>query len=165
MREAIGCSCNAYFLKLAERISRDDVEQVALRYGISGPASSLSVPTLVGLGAGMEIPPEQIVRAYIELVGYSGDQGVVELLQGMALSARAGTAAAIQKSFPGAPALAKTGTAPCVHTPKAPGDGYTLILYPADSPRIALLVRVHGLPGARAASVAGEMLLSLVTGK
>lgn len=165
MTAAIGYSCNAYFRKLAERVSRVDMEQVTLRYGINGQLTSLSAPTLVGLGEGMEIPPEQIARAYIELAGHSGEAGVGELLQGMALSARAGTASAIQKSLPGASALAKTGTAPCIHRPREPGDGYTVILYPAETPRFALLVRVHGVPGARAAIVGGEMLRTIVTGR
>jgi len=165
MTEAIGYSCNAYFRKLAEGVSSDDIAQVMLRYGIAGHFALLSAPKLVGLGAGLEIPPEQIARAYIELAGHSGEPGVTELLQGMSLSARAGTASAIQKSLLGAPALAKTGTAPCIHTARAPGDGYTVILYPADAPRFALLVRVHGVPGAHAAKVGGKMLRTIVTGK
>ncbi|HEV2495487.1 MAG TPA: penicillin-binding transpeptidase domain-containing protein [Terriglobia bacterium] len=165
MTEAIGYSCNAYFRKLAARISREDAERVTLRYGIGGPLRSFSPATLVGLDAEMKMPPEQMARAYIELRGHAGDPGVTELLEGMALSARAGTASAIQKSLPGAPALAKTGTSACVHTPRAPGDGYTIILYPADIPRWALLVRVHGVPGASAARVGGEMLRTIVTGR
>jgi cell division protein FtsI/penicillin-binding protein 2 len=163
--EAVGYSCNAYFRKLATMVAREAVEQVTLRYGIDGHLATFSASTLVGLGAGMEIPPEQIARAYIELAGHAGEPGVKELLQGMALSARAGTASAIQKSLPGAAALAKTGTAPCAHTPRAPGDGYTIILHPADAPRFALLVRVHGVPGAEAARVAGKMLRTIETGR
>jgi len=165
MTEAIGYSCNAYFRQLAARVAPEDAERVALRYGIGGPLRSFSPATLVGLDAEMKMPPEQMARAYIELVSHAGDPGVAELLQGMALSACAGTASAIQKSLPGAPLLAKTGTAACVHTPRAPGDGYTLILYPADIPRWALLVRVHGVPGAQAARVGGEMLRTIVTGR
>lgn len=165
MTEAIGYSCNAYFRKLAARVSREDAERVALHYGISGPLREFSPSTLIGLGTQMEMPPGQLARAYIELQSHAGDPGVAELLEGMALSARAGTASAIQKSLPGAPVLAKTGTAACVHRPRAPGDGYTLILYPADVPRWALLVRVHGVPGAQAARVGGEMLRAMVTGR
>ena len=165
MQEAIGYSCNAYFRKLAAQVPREDIELIALHYGICGPVASLSPPDLVGLGDKMEMAPEQIARAYIELASFSARPGVAELLQGMALSARAGTASAIQTSFPNTAALAKTGTAPCLHTPRAPGDGYTIILYPADSPRWALLVRVHGVPGAHAAGVAGMMLRTIVTGR
>ncbi len=165
MPEAIGFSCNAYFRKLAERVSHEDLGQVANHYGIRAQLASLTAQDMVGLGERLEVPPEQISRAYIELASHAGGPGVSELLQGMALSARAGTASAIQKSFPGVPALAKTGTAPCLHMPHAPGDGFTIILYPADSPRWALLVRVHGVPGAHAAGVAGTMLRTIVTGR
>jgi len=165
MREAIGYSCNAYFRKLAAAVSREDVEQISFRYGVQGRFVALLPSAWVGLGRGMETSPERLLRAFIELSEHSGEPGVAELLQGMALSARAGTARAIQKSFPGAPALAKTGTAPCVHNPRAPGDGYTVILYPAASPRFALLVCLHGAPGASAAGVGGEILRTLVTGQ
>ncbi len=165
MPEAIGYSCNAYFRKLAATVSRQDFEQVSYRFGFREGFPRPLPSALVGLGGGPESSPEQIVRAYVALTGQSGEPGVKELLQGMALSARAGTASAIQQSLPGAPVLAKTGTAPCVHNPRAPGDGYTIILYPAESPRLAVLVRVHGVPGARAAGVGGEILRTMVTGE
>jgi cell division protein FtsI/penicillin-binding protein 2 len=163
--EAVGYSCNVYFRKLAELVSADDIQQVALRYGLRPHLTSFSPQALVGLGANLEVSPAEMMKAYIELAGRGGEAGVSELLTGMALSARSGTASAIQISLPGASALAKTGTAPCVHSPRAPGDGYTIILYPANAPRWALLVRVHGVPGARAAQVGGEMLRTLVTGR
>jgi cell division protein FtsI/penicillin-binding protein 2 len=165
MTEAVGHSCNAYFRKLAELVSSEDIQQVALLYGLRPRLTSFSPPALVGLGADLEVSPAEITKAYIELASRGGEPGVTELLSGMALSARRGTAGAIQTSLPGASALAKTGTAPCVHSPRAPGDGYTIVLYPAGAPRWALLVRVHGVPGARAAQVAGEMLRTLVTGR
>jgi len=163
--EAVGYSCNVYFRKLAELVSPDDIQQVALGYGLKPHLTSFSPQVLVGLGANLEVSPAEITKAYIELASRGGEPGVAEILSGMALSARAGTASAIQRSLPGASALAKTGTAPCVHSPRAPGDGYTIILYPAGAPRWALLVRVHGVPGARAAQVGGEMLRTLVTGR
>jgi len=52
----------------------------------------------------------------------------------------------------------KTGTAPCTHGDHAPGDGFTVAILPAHQPRILLMVRVHGVPGAQAAKVAGSML-------
>jgi cell division protein FtsI/penicillin-binding protein 2 len=165
MTQAVEYSCNAYFLKLATQVSREDIELVRRQFGFPSQPASLSAPELIGLGRGMELPPKEIARAYIELAGRPADPGVAQILAGMALSARAGTAMAIQKSLRGAPVLAKTGTAPCIHSPRAPGDGYTIILYPADAPRIALLVRVHGVPGAHAAEIGGEMLRTLVTGQ
>ena len=165
MTEAVGYSCNVYFRKLAELVSPEDLQQVALGYGLKPRLTLFSPQALVGLGANLDVSPAEMTKAYIELASRGGEPGVAELLSGMALSARAGTASAIQASLPGASALAKTGTAPCVHSPRAPGDGYTIVLYPAGAPRWALLVRVHGVPGARAAQVGGEMLRTLVTGR
>jgi hypothetical protein len=52
----------------------------------------------------------------------------------------------------------KTGTAPCSHEKKAPDDGYVIVLFPAEAPSHALLVRIHRMPGAEAARTSGEML-------
>jgi hypothetical protein len=40
-----------------------------------------------------------------------------------------------------------------------------MAFYPAEAPRYALLVRVHGVPGAEAARVAGKMLRVIRDGK
>jgi hypothetical protein len=42
-----------------------------------------------------------------------------------------------------------------------PGDGFVVALSPSDDPKILLMVRVHGVPGAEASKVAGRMLHSL----
>ena len=61
-------------------------------------------------------------------------------------------------------ALAKTGTGPCMHRGhlaglrRSNGDGYVIVLYPADRPRRALLLQAHGLTGRQAAETAGELL-------
>jgi cell division protein FtsI/penicillin-binding protein 2 len=150
---AISHSCNAYFLMLAGKTRIEDVTSLALRFGMSGPGPGSPASTLVGLGEGWEASPIQIARAYCELAARRGEPGVDELLTGMALSATVGTGSAA-----GVDALVKTGTAPCVHSRKMPGDGYTIALYPRGSPRIAVLVRVHGVPGSQAAITAGRML-------
>jgi cell division protein FtsI/penicillin-binding protein 2 len=165
MSEAIAYSCNAYFRQLAGQVRSEDAAQVLWRYGVIDRFALLRAPALVGLDPELRIQPERLTRAYIELVNHSGELGVPELLQGMALSAQVGTANAIQRSLADVSALAKTGTAPCVHTPRAPGDGFVIMLYPGDSPRLALLVRVHGVPGSHAAVVGGKMLRTIVTGK
>jgi cell division protein FtsI/penicillin-binding protein 2 len=54
--------------------------------------------------------------------------------------------------------LAKTGTAACVAERRDAGDGFAVVLEPAEQPRIALLVRVHGAPGASAAKSAARIL-------
>jgi hypothetical protein len=60
--------------------------------------------------------------------------------------------------MPSPAALVKTATAPCTHPRHAPGDGFAVAVWPADNPRILLLVRAHSKPGAGAAAIAGEML-------
>ncbi|MDP2996016.1 MAG: hypothetical protein Q8N47_00925, partial [Bryobacterales bacterium] len=82
-----------------------------------------------------------------------GEPGVDQVLDGMAASAAHGTARAV-----GGGALAKTGTAPCTHARRAPGDGFAMVLFPAKSPEFALLIRIHGAPGSEAARKAGELL-------
>ena len=53
--------------------------------------------------------------------------------------------------------LAKTGTAPCEHLKRMPGDGLAVWLWPEDQPRRAILVREHGVPG----SIAAKRIASL----
>ncbi len=112
-------------------------------------------------GLGWQAAPLQLVHAYLDLLNGSEDKSVSPVLKGMALSARSGTASAVDKELNGVHALAKTGTAPCVHRKKAPGDGLALVMFPADHPRLILLVRVHGKPGSASAAVAGRMIAAV----
>ena len=162
---AIAHSCNAYFLNLASSLKAEDVDLMAQRYGLSIGKAPLDTGELIGLGGAWRIEPEELLHAYLLLTAAPQPPGAAELLRGMALCAKFGTAAAVGRNLHGLAALAKTGTAPCVHEPRAPGDGYVLMLYPAEQPRWALLVRVHGVPGARAAQVGGRMLNSVVNGQ
>jgi hypothetical protein len=41
---------------------------------------------------------------------------------------------------------------------KHKGDGFTIVLAPSGSPRLAIFVRVHGVPGAEAAKSAALIL-------
>ncbi len=162
---AIEFSCNAYFRALASRVQEEDVRRVIRRFGIhSAPAGPVPLEW-AGLGDGWRIAPEEIARAYCELVAQRDAAGAGEVIAGMALSARAGTGRAVGQAGGRTDALAKTGTAPCLHRRRAPGDGYCIVLYPAESARLALLVQVHGVPGAQAAAVAGEMLRVVVEGR
>ena len=99
-----------------------------------------------------------MARAYLELLRRGEQPGVREILAGMALSAQHGTGGEVDRALPFPDALVKTGTGPCTHSPRAPGDGFAMVLTPADQPQILLMVRVHGVPGAQAANVAGQML-------
>ena len=159
---AMAYSCNAYFMNLATALKPEDLDAMARRYGLSIGNAPLDTSGMIGLGGAWRIDPLELLRAYIFLSDAPRAAGAAELLRGMALSAEVGTAQAVGRNLHGVAALAKTGTAPCVHEPRAPGDGYVLMLYPADQPRLALLVRVHGVPGAAAAQLGGRILNSVI---
>ena len=161
---AIAYSCNAYFLNLAPLLDPGDLDPIARSYGFSLGRVPLDAAEMIGLGGAWRVAPVELIRAYLLLTAAPQPAGAAKLLRGMALCARSGTAKAIDRHLHGLAALAKTGTAPCVHEHRAPGDGYVLMLYPADQPRLAMLVRAHGVPGARAAEVGGRMLNTVVNG-
>ncbi len=162
--QAIEYSCNAYFLKLAQRVSPHEIRVVAEQLGISTTPQAFTPAALIGLGGLWRITPQQLAHAYLNLVEQADGPGEPPLIRGMALSAEAGTTSAIDSALGGRAALAKSGTAPCIHSRHAPGDGYTMVLYPAESPRLLLLVCVHGVPGSRAAATAGQLLRIAVDG-
>jgi cell division protein FtsI/penicillin-binding protein 2 len=149
---AIAHSCNAYFLELARDVAPEALGSVVQRFGLSAPDPGVDPSMLIGLGAGWRISPFAIARAYSELIARSFDPGVREILAGMALSGQSGTGRGVGRG-----AYVKTGTAPCSHESREGGDGYVIALYPTSAPRINLLVRVHGVPGAAAAWVCGKM--------
>jgi cell division protein FtsI/penicillin-binding protein 2 len=160
---AIAYSCNSYFRILTATLTAADVSPTAARFGLDGPDPETTGPELAGLGSRWRTSPLRLARAYLELIRQRQQPGVSQILDGMALSARQGTGAEVHRPFPFPDALAKnvlvkTGTAACTHSRHAPGDGFTVVLTPADNPQILLLVRVHGVPGAQAARTAGQML-------
>ncbi len=157
--QAIAQSCNAYFLTLAGHVPLEDLQTIARRFGIGQPSID-SAEAKIGMGSSWRIAPVAMMRAYLSLVRRADDPAVAPLLTGMALSAKSGTSKAI-----GGGVLAKTGTAPCTHRRRMPGDGYTIALYPPESPRFVLLVRAHGAPGALAAVTAAQMLRTIREGK
>ena len=159
---AIAYSCNAYFMNIVSTLKPEDVDSMAQRYGFFLGQAPSGAAQMIGLGGAWRIDPQELLHAYVLLAAAPRVAGAAELLRGMALSAKMGTAGAVGLTLHGVAALAKTGTAACVHQPRAPGDGYVLMLYPADQPRLALLVRVHGVPGARAAELGGRILNSVV---
>ncbi len=163
MPQAIGFSCNAYFRALVSALAPEQVSRVSQRFGMEGPPAGAARDSLFGVGDEWLVSPLLLVRAYVELLARADQPGVRELKQGMALAVRKGTAAAARGPY-GSELLGKTGTAACTHARKASGDGFTLLLYPADSPRFALLVRVHGVPGSEAARTAGRLLRIVIRG-
>lgn len=155
---AIAHSCNSYFRVLTEDMTADEVSPTAARFGLDSPGPETVGLEFAGLGIHWLTSPIRLAHAYLELVRQRREPGVNEILHGMQLAARQGTAVELQRVFPAAAVLAKTGTAACTHSRRAPGDGFAVVLTPADDPQILLLVRVHGVPGAKAAKTAGQML-------
>lgn len=155
---AIAHSCNSYFRMLTEDLNADDVSLTASRFGLDRPGPEASGPELAGLGTRWRTSPLRLARAYLELVHQRQQPGVSAVLDGMALSAQHGTGAEVHRALPFPDALVKTGTAACTHSRHSSGDGFTVVLTPADNPQMLLMVRVHGVPGAQAAKTAGQML-------
>lgn len=158
LTSAIAYSCNSYFRMLAANVSLQDVSRTAKDFGLEGPDTSASAPTFVGLGDDWRISPARIARAYAELVSRRRQPGIRELVDGMALSASIGTGSGAGRVKGITTVLAKTGTAPCTHRTRAPGDGLAVAVWPAEAPHYVLLVRVHGHPGTQAAATVGAML-------
>jgi len=152
IREAIAFSCNSYFHQLIADAGTDFAQALA-NYPVHGPAGPAEKPSTVDWAA-----PVPLAQAYLDLTRHAQDAAVLPVLQGMALSAQKGTGKAAGAALPHNSVLAKTGTAPCTHAKKAPGDGFAVVMTPADHPRAVLLVRLHGHPGSVAAGVAGRML-------
>ncbi len=159
--KAVAFSCNAYFVNLASAVRPVQVRAVANRFGLNGPPANASPDVMAGKDGAWRESPEAVAKAYAELLGSRSQPGVREIVEGMAASAQSGTALALAREAPEVAALAKTGTAPCSHAQHAPGDGFVIVAWPADSPQHLLLVRYHGNPGSHAAIVAGKMLRAL----
>ncbi len=158
-RDALAQSCNAYFLNLARGVDGATLAVIAAKFGIPPPAND-SAETRIGLGTGWRIAPLALVRAYAELASRAGEPRVDEILAGLRIAAESGTAKALGRGV-----LAKTGTAACVAERRDAGDGFAVVLEPAEDPRVALLVRVHGAPGATAAKSAARILRRMHSGE
>jgi len=158
LTSAIANSCNSYFRMLTADLTAADMWSTADGFNIESPSREVTGAELAGLGPRWRISPLRMARAYVELAHQRRVSGVEEILDGMAQSARYGTGAEVDRALRIPDALAKTGTAMCTHSPRAPGDGFTIALVPTDDPKILLMVRVHGVPGAEAARTAGQML-------
>lgn len=158
---AIAYSCNSYFRMLTERMTAADVAPTAISFGLEPPTPGTAGAVLAGLGNRWLISPMSMAHAYLELIHRHDQPGVRQILAGMAQSAEKGTGAEVDRALPFPDALVKTGTAPCTHAIRAPGDGFTIVMTPSDDPRILLMIRVHGVPGAQAAKIAGQMLRSV----
>lgn len=158
LSSAIAQSCNSYFRMLTADLNSSDVAPTATRFGLDPPPRTATGAQLAGLGDHWRTSPLRMARAYIELARARDQRAISQILDGMAESARYGTAAAVHRALPSPDALAKTGTAACTHVHRSSGDGFVVVLTPADHPQLLLLVRVHGVPGSHAAQTAAQML-------
>jgi cell division protein FtsI/penicillin-binding protein 2 len=165
LEEAIAQSCNAYFLELAAGLDHTRAAQTFARYGLAGPPASAAAESLAGLGSAWKESPLALAKAYLQLEKEQHSPMQSRIVKGMSGSASRGTARAVDAALGSNAALAKTGTAACSHTPQGAADGFTVVLYPAEQPRLLLLVRVHGATGAESAKVAGAMLHLLGAGE
>jgi cell division protein FtsI/penicillin-binding protein 2 len=184
LEPALAESCNAYFLDLARTLASDAgmaaMERVIERYGLPAPPELGSASEwdagrgvarisrmLIGVTPEWRVSPTALALAYASLAENAHRGPVDRVLEGMKLAAgRDGTAAKVGW-HPGG-VLAKTGTAPCIsggldgsRRCLANGDGLVVVLAPAESPRLLLLVRERGTTGSRTAEVAGEILARL----
>jgi cell division protein FtsI/penicillin-binding protein 2 len=167
IEEAIAHSCNTYFRGLSEQLRYQDLALVTARFGLPAPPRSAPSQAYFGLGDDWRIAPLSLVRAYEELLQRSAEPAVSRVLAGLRAAAASGTANGVARAAGGVRCLAKTGTAACIHAGRhdgSSGDGYAVVLYPADRPRYTLLVRVHGVPGREAANLAGNILRLVVRG-
>jgi cell division protein FtsI/penicillin-binding protein 2 len=158
IRDAIAFSCNSYFHQLVASAG-SNFERAYKSFDLHGDLRPQQASSSSGSAA-----PLRLAQTYLELTRRSHDTAVRPVLEGMALSARKGTGKAAGAELPNTPMLAKTGTAPCTHAKRAPGDGFALLMAPADHPRAVLLVRLHGRPGYIAAGVAGRMMAEVESG-
>ena len=162
MAAAIAGSCNAYFRQLSQGTSPDMLVSILRRFGMRASASDVTPASMVGLGESLKLAPSAIAHGYLEIVTRATQPGVAPIVEGMMTSSRTGTGRAVGAALGHADAFVKTGTAPCVHPDKASGDGYTVVVYPADRPRVVLIVQAHGRTGAETAGLAGALLRSAV---
>jgi hypothetical protein len=154
----VAVSCNAYFRQLAQRTAPDALVARLQGFGMRAELAAATPAAMVGFGDALKLAPSAVVRGYLELVSRAGQPGVSPIIQGMLASARTGTGRGVGAAIAGADALVKTGTAPCSHSPRATADGYTIVVYPADRPRVVLLMQAHARTGAETAISAGQVL-------
>jgi len=158
--DAIAHSCNSYFRELSKRLLPARIEGLARRFGLTPPPPGVPSESYLGLGSAWRITALDLARGYHELLRRRQQPGVAPLVEGMRQACSVGTASSVGAKVDSMEILAKTGTAPCTHrdlAPSADGDGFVILIGPADNPRHTLLMRVHGVPGLVAAEIAGSV--------
>lgn len=154
---ALANSCNAYFLSMASQMNPAAVVETLRRLNIAPPPADVEKKTLAGMGAAWKFAPLEIASAYGEIARRWAQPGMREAVAGLREASKTGTAREL-----GTFAMAKTGTAPCS---RDAGDGFVVALFPADSLRYVLLVRLHNATGARAAAALAPAFHRIRDGK
>jgi len=155
IRQALAKSCNAYFEDLATKTPRSALNVVAGRLGLPSPPVDAPSNATWGLDPAWKLQPPAVIGAYQEIVRRRTEPRFAPIVDGLRMAAETGTAAGVGAG------LAKTGTAPCTHT-GSNGDGYVLVIHPAESPRYTMLMRLHGRTGREAANAARAALEALL---
>jgi SpoIID/LytB domain protein len=161
--EALAHSCNDFFVSLAGRLRRDEVNRTRLAAGLPLlPASAKLGPALVGLD-GPRVTPRSLVDVLARLTGAGADSPVPMradtkrvLLQGLRGAAEYGTASAFGDRRHAA--WAKTGTSPM---PGGGQLGLLVALVPPDRPTHGLVVVAPGAAGADAATIGADLIESI----
>ena len=158
--EALAHSCNDFFVSLARRLTREQVNRTRIAAGLPPiSASTKLAPALVGLD-GPRVTPRALVDVLARLAAAGPDAPVPMqaetrrvLLEGLRGAATFGTAAALRAG--GVSALAKTGTAPM---PGGGAMGVVVALVPAERPTHGLVVVAPGGAGMDAAAIAADLV-------
>jgi membrane peptidoglycan carboxypeptidase len=162
IERALAHSCNTYFRQLSQQVSAEEVGIESSRLGLRAPPPMSPPNALWGLLHDWLSTPQEILRAYAELVRRRSEPGPAIVLRGLRQAALSGTASALAAKLP-QDAFAKTGTAACAHAKPADGDGFAVAVYPANAPRYAVVVRVHNRTGRIAAGAAAAILAALTS--
>jgi len=156
--EALGYSCNVFFVTVARRVPRAALDDVLVRMGL-GPSDRGAPTALVALGlAGVRVTPRTLLDGFIRVTGSAASFRMSErtraaIMRGLRMAATVGSASALGSA--GIPALAKTGTALMA------GGGYhgVVVAMTTDStPAYAVVVIVPGGAGVDAAALAVDVL-------
>ena len=158
--EALAHSCNDFFVSLAPRLAREQVNKTRLAAGLPPLASTAALPAaLVGLD-GPRVTARALIDVIARLAAVGPDPAVpmrpatrTVLIEGLSGAATFGTASVFGER--GIQALAKTGTAPM---PGGGVAGMIVALVPAAGPTHGIVVVAPGGAGMDAASVAAGLL-------
>jgi len=158
--EALAHSCNDFFVSLARRLPRAEVNRVRVAAGLPPvPTTTPLAAALVGLD-GPRIAPRALAQALTRLAGVGRQTSVsmrddtrAVLRAGLSGAATYGTAAAFSQQR--VPAWAKTGTAPM---PGGGMAGLVVALWPAPAPTHSLVALAPGGAGIDVADVAATWL-------